>query len=694
MSDTSSDDPGKPMKQPNIDFSEVMGQLPVTTEDSEEQLNENLFKAIEQLSVTTSDENSTPPKNLSDMPVDVVELVIERSDYKEQLILRKTSKSLLELVDKQKPSCKRLEVSCKLDCIFCYYNDHCVAYVSPNSDQDALWSKYGDYLLDTIVSKVNYEKVAFDDLTSIFKNPKLQLDYFSFDCEEIYSDDYFEWREDSDSFEYNEDRDWEYRYKFENMENVLKSINHQLSVKECRIDISDVSNVTSILPYLKPGVLEKITVFSERDDDEYVDEGWSEYSETMKQVALLEQWKQAKELQINCEFDDEFPTEHATHFKRFQFDQKFLDPDTLALIRDYILQHENAEFCSISAVYSDAKDFDTKMSDTSTGDTGKPMKQPNIELSTTEDSEKTSPSVSDMPIDVVALITEKLDYKQQLKLRKVSKPLRALVDRRKPGCKTIQIVFYKDHLNITFNNQCVMYRNLDYECKNNTGIVVKRDDFMKVAFDDLASTLKNPKLQLEEFVVYNESSDKYCNEIRNTLKSLNHQVSVRKVTFTKSNPSFILAVLPYMKPGVLENISLILYKNRNNQNDEMEKIVLLEQWKQAKELELQNSFDKFPMKYATSFQRFHIGEGQIDEKKFGRIKKYLSKLDNFEQCTLSCWKFQPKLVHRLLGAPVSSTSTEEVFHHFIPNSDYYFEIKKPAQSIDMSIEKKKRVINS
>ncbi|CAL2047179.1 unnamed protein product [Caenorhabditis brenneri] len=310
------------------------------------------------------------------------------------------------------------------------------------------------------------------------------------------------------------------------------------------------------------------------------------------------------------------------------------------------------------------------------------MEQPKDDV--TEASNKTSPSLSDMPIDVVALITEKLDYKQQLILRKVSKSLRALVDSRKPGCKTIQIVFYKEHLNITFNNQCVMYRSIDYECKNNTGIVVKRDDFMKVAFDDLASTLKNPKLQLEEFVVYNESSEGYCNEIRNTLKSLNHQVSVRKVTFTKSNPPFVLAVLPYMKPGVLENISLILYKNRNNQNDEMEKIVLLEQWKQAKELELQNSFDKFPMKYATSFRRFHIGEGQIDEKKFGRIKKYLSKLDNFEHCTLSCWKFQPKLVHRLLGAPVSSTSTEEVFHHFIPNSDYYFEIKKPAQSIDMT----------
>ncbi|CAL2028729.1 unnamed protein product [Caenorhabditis brenneri] len=165
MSEALRSDANQPMEQPNNDLSEVIGQLSLTTDDS--------------------DKPSTPPRNLSDMPVDVVGLIIERSDYKEQLVLRKTSKSLRKLVDKQRPSCKRFRVSCKLDCVICSYNGHCVAYVSPNWDQDYSWSKYKDYRINTIIWKTDYEEVAFDDLASMLKNPKLPLEYFSFDTEKF-----------------------------------------------------------------------------------------------------------------------------------------------------------------------------------------------------------------------------------------------------------------------------------------------------------------------------------------------------------------------------------------------------------------------------------------------------------------------------------------------------------------------------
>ena len=48
--------------------------------------------------------------------------------------------------------------------------------------------------------------------------------------------------------------------------------------------------VMSFLPYLKPGVLEKIAICE-------ID-WWFMDGETMEQVALLEQWKQANGLQI------------------------------------------------------------------------------------------------------------------------------------------------------------------------------------------------------------------------------------------------------------------------------------------------------------------------------------------------------------------------------------------------------------
>ncbi|CAL2047177.1 unnamed protein product [Caenorhabditis brenneri] len=200
------------------------------------------------------------------------------------------------------------------------------------------------------------------------------------------------------------------------------------------------------------------------------------------------------------------------------------------------------------------------MSDTSTGDPGKPMEQPSNDLSedieqpslttdssdeistplknisdmqidfngmatgtvdyeelgdlfltdhrydffdrTPDEYDENSPSLSDMPVDVVGLITKKLDYKEQLKLRKVSKSLRALVDSQKPACKSIQIECYPTNVNITFDDVFVMYTdNIDdlvADDGQNT-VFVEAVDFKKVAFDDLASTLKNPRLQLEEF---------------------------------------------------------------------------------------------------------------------------------------------------------------------------------------------------
>ncbi|CAL2028681.1 unnamed protein product [Caenorhabditis brenneri] len=235
----------KPVKQSENDLPEAMGQFSVETDDSDKTLK--------------------PPKNLSDMPFDVVGLIIERSDYKEQLVLRKTSKSLRTLVDKKKPACLSLDMSCSFDFIICNYNDHRVAYVPPNWDRGEFSSHYENYSVDKIVSVTDYEKVAFVDLAFTLKNPKLQLEYFSFDSEDLddYYADYYDY-EAFDNIENEDDRNWEYDDKFKIMQNILKSINHQLSVKECSIDISCLSNAMSILPYLKPGVLEKIKVlFSE-----------------------------------------------------------------------------------------------------------------------------------------------------------------------------------------------------------------------------------------------------------------------------------------------------------------------------------------------------------------------------------------------------------------------------------------------
>ncbi|CAL2048373.1 unnamed protein product [Caenorhabditis brenneri] len=281
--------------------------------ESKSQMEDKMASGLsEQFSLCTmsSNETWTPPKTLFDMPVDVVGLIIERSDYKEQLIL----------------------LSCWDDCILCDYNDQCIAYALPTWDHVDFLSTYLDYRLDTVVSKFNYEQVAFDDLALTLNNPKLQLETFEFDS---YCDD-----DCCYPFKY-KDKGGKINNKYGNMESTLKSNNHQLSVKACTIELLSFRSDNPILSHLKPGVLERIIIRSAHDKE------WSAYSEAMDKVALLEQWKQAKELEAYYGLDEDFPVKYATHFKRLHFEDGSLYPESLVLIRDLILENENIEFCSI-----------------------------------------------------------------------------------------------------------------------------------------------------------------------------------------------------------------------------------------------------------------------------------------------------------------------------------------------------------
>ncbi|CAL2047155.1 unnamed protein product [Caenorhabditis brenneri] len=282
-----------------------------------EQTNNNLSGAMGQLSVN-SDKTPTPPKNLSDMPIYVVVLIIERSDYKEQLILRKVSKSLRELVDKQKPALTSLNVFFDFHYIECFYNTDKQIYSVPHIGADNYW--FGKKSKRVIMSD-DYEKIAFDDLASSLKNPKLQLNSFSA----------------------------EFRYHLRDLYakfgGFLESIGHQVSVRSCKIEINVPGEYCPILPYLKPKVLEKITVlYRSQRDSSGVDPAW----ETVKRIALLDQWKQAEELELvyGCEV---FPMKYAKHFKRFRFNEYKVDDRLLIRIRNYLSKLNNFELCSISA---------------------------------------------------------------------------------------------------------------------------------------------------------------------------------------------------------------------------------------------------------------------------------------------------------------------------------------------------------
>ncbi|CAL2046628.1 unnamed protein product [Caenorhabditis brenneri] len=312
-------------------------------------------------------------------------------------------------------------------------------------------------------------------------------------------------------------------------------------------------------------------------------------------------------------------------------------------------------------------------------------------------------SLSDMPVDVVGLIIRRSDYKEQLILRKVSKSLRALVDIQKPSLTRFHIYGGKDHIQCCYNGRLAIYVSPD--CKDLKILlngrkerVIVRDDYEKIALDDIAFTLKNPNLQLDAFSA--DFNSQYANwsqhaRFREMLESIGHQVSTRSCKIEVLQPSIYFSILPYLKPGVLEKIAVSYYNYADNGEtvwDTFYQISLLDQWKQAKELNSMFLYDTFPLEYATHFKRFHFYTMGIDSRLLIRLRNNLATSNNFEYCRiLTFFSFDAQYLCDLLGEPAAPNKrTEYVSHYQIPNSDDYLEFMFVIKDQHIHIEKKKK----
>ncbi|CAL2047199.1 unnamed protein product [Caenorhabditis brenneri] len=177
---------------------------------------------------------------------------------------------------------------------------------------------------------------------------------------------------------------------------------------------------------------------------------------------------------------------------------------------------------------------------------------------------------SDLPVDAVGLIVDKLEVVERLMLRKVSKPLREFIEKQLFDCTEIAISCSQDLISIRYGNARIIYaKSWDvasfYELFSylQESLSIYGDHFESEAFNDLAWILKNSKLQLRPFEFShmllsrkNGVVSKFFNKFELLLKSLKHQIAVRELDIQPKQPDGILAILPYLKPGYLEKITI------------------------------------------------------------------------------------------------------------------------------------------
>ncbi|KAF1754463.1 hypothetical protein GCK72_021026 [Caenorhabditis remanei] len=263
--------------------------------------------------------STTSTLEFSNLPTDTIEKIIEKCDLKEQMTLRKVSRKLRSLVDEQKLGYKSIAIILNDSYIICGYNDKRVTYASGNWDeeyeeyeQEELGLAYEEFW---ILKSNDYKKIALNDVSIALNNPKLRLDELTVS---------FDSRDEVTQFR---------------LEGLLKHLNHQIHVKTLTFRAGSPEYLLSILPCLKPKVLVNIEIY----------EGLSEKAaEKVRQVARLEQWKQAEQFTAHYCFHY-LPLECLMHFKRFLILNRDVTEQFLIDLRDLFSKSINFEACTVES---------------------------------------------------------------------------------------------------------------------------------------------------------------------------------------------------------------------------------------------------------------------------------------------------------------------------------------------------------
>ncbi|EFO91965.1 hypothetical protein CRE_11430 [Caenorhabditis remanei] len=188
---------------------------------------------------------------------------------------------------------------------------------------------------------------------------------------------------------------------------------------------------------------------------------------------------------------------------------------------------------------------------------------------------------SDFPEDVFAEIVGKCDIKSYFNLRNVSFGLRTIIDQLAPPCTAIEVTCGHTGIKFLVNRSVLADSHFLEKANRNQPM----EAFEKRIPESLTLLLRNRKLRLKYFTFYSFYSDQethsYIKTVINLLNSSSRKIYVENCSIGVGSTEDLIGILQCLKPGTLEKIYLTGHFARIDIN----KIVEMVQWKQAKHLE-------------------------------------------------------------------------------------------------------------
>ncbi|CAI79212.4 F-box domain-containing protein [Caenorhabditis elegans] len=169
---------------------------------------------------------------------------------------------------------------------------------------------------------------------------------------------------------------------------------------------------------------------------------------------------------------------------------------------------------------------------------------------------------SDVPIKILATISDYLKTKDRMNHRKVSRSLQDFVDYQGSGINSLEISYRQNKVCLTIDNKRIEYREQEKRCivsYQDQAIVIVKESPENMMLNDVAVLLQSSNVQLDRFSL---TIDKWGigNEIEiapieKILKSIKH-LRAKSVHFQFVNVENTTSLLQHFKAGFLESMLL------------------------------------------------------------------------------------------------------------------------------------------
>ncbi|CAL2046970.1 unnamed protein product [Caenorhabditis brenneri] len=225
----------------------------------------------------------------------------------------------------------------------------------------------------------------------------------------------------------------------------------------------------------------------------------------------------------------------------------------------------------------------------------------NVDLDYDRSKDPKTRGFSDMPIEVVENIVGNLGLVDKLSTRKVCRNLRAVIDKQQTKFQNVSLEVLGKSCEIQFEDQEIEY-----------------SDQSKTALKDFSSVITHPKWSFE---------------------------NMEKLKIEAKSVDQVIDLIPIFDANILESID---FGDSEIEQDAMEKIFKMDQWKNARELKLREfqvyiqfpmeSF-QFPMKNLAHCKKFEITNQYFSENFLNifiiDVRDFLFKSPTLEYCAFT-----------------------------------------------------------